>query len=331
VSRVVDAEPFGPYLILEALGIGGMAHVHRAELALPNGETKIVALKRLLPEVGSQTSFIRRFVDEARIGQRLDHPNIVKTNRVGNINGWHFIELEYVPGPTLAQLFLRSVTPPVPIALRIFSQVSRALAYAHGLRDELGQPLRLIHRDIAPSNIMVSESGSTKLIDFGAAKSSTSHVRTQVGSIIGKLGYIAPEYLRGKLDARVDIFSLGVVAYELLTQRRLFDVQDMETAEQLRKQPIAPPSTINPEVPAALDAIILRALARDPNQRWQGALDLYTALSSLEQQPSFAATDADVANWLGLETSVASTENLWERTIELEIDLDEAFSRVFCA
>src|SRR5512139_761657 len=242
------AQQFGPYIVHEQLGMGGMASVHRAEINA-DGETHVVALKCLLPELARNIQFVRRFVDEARLGQKLRHANIAKTFEVGCIDNTHFIALEYVRGPTLQRLLQRSMSAqrpmPIFITLHVVTQVARALAYAHGLRGDNDQPLNLIHRDIAPSNIIVSTTGSTKLIDFGVAKTSNAHVRTAAGAIIGKLGYVAPEYLHGTLDARVDLYSLGVIAWELLAARKLFEADDVRTAHQMRSGTIAPPSSIN--------------------------------------------------------------------------------------
>ena len=329
-------EAFGPYRVHEALGVGGMATVHRAEVVV-EGETHVVALKRLLPELARHTSFVRRFVDEARLGQRLRHANIARTFEVGCIDGTHFIALEYVRGPTLLRLLQRSMKSepmPVFIALHIITQVARALAYAHGLRDESGRHLNLIHRDIAPGNIIVSESGATKLIDFGVAKTSSAHVRTAAGSIIGKLGYVAPEYLTGKLDARVDLYSLGVVAYELLTASKLFDVDDLRSAEALRSCDIEPPSTINALVPEELDAIVMTALQRDPDRRWQSAFAMYSALSDFGHGSGLEVSDRDVVAWVGPELEEIPKEvtapmmRTSEIAIEIDLDVEQAFARV---
>ncbi len=335
VQSNVVGELFGPYRLAEQLGIGGMATVHRAEVEA-DGQTFVVALKRLLPELARDVPFVRRFVDEARLGQRLRHANIARTHEVGCIDGTHFIALEYVPGPTLLRLFHHALdTGPIPtfVALHVVTQIARALAYAHGLRDENGRPLGIVHRDIAPSNIIVSESGSAKLIDFGVAKTAISHVRTGVGAVIGKLGYVAPEYLRtGTLDARADLYSLGVVAYETLTARRLFDVDDLRTAEKLRAAKIAPPSSINPHVPAELDRIVMIALARDPDARWQSGLDLYTALDNLAHDAGLAVPDREVSEWVRSELAALVPDTPVPRTEEIAIaveeDLEEAFARV---
>ncbi|HLL22077.1 MAG TPA: serine/threonine-protein kinase [Kofleriaceae bacterium] len=330
------ADAFGPYTVYEQLGVGGMAIVHRAEI-VADGRTHVVALKRLLPELARDSSFVRRFIDEARLGQRIRHVNIAQTHEVGCIDGTHFIALEYVHGPTLQRLLHHAMSTramPVYVALHIITQITRALAYAHGLRDDNDRPIGLIHRDIAPSNIIIADTGTAKLIDFGVAKTSVGHVRTQAGSIIGKLGYVAPEYLRGKLDARVDLYSLGVVAHELLTARKLFDVDDIRTAEQLRAREIEPPSRFNDSVPEELDAIIMAALQRDPDARWQTAYAMYTALVSFAHEAGLQVRDADVANWVTRELEVmprqepAAATPTAEIEIEIEMDLEEAFARV---
>ena len=322
---------FGPYCVHEALGVGGMAVVHRAEVVL-DGEPHVVALKRLLPELARNTSFVRRFVDEARIGQRLRHANIARTLDVGCIEGTHYIAFEYVRGPTVLHLLQHSQERepiPIHIALHVITQVARALAYAHGVREEDGRTLQLIHRDIAPSNIIIAETGTTKLIDFGVAKTRKAHVRTASGKVIGKLGYIAPEYLSGQLDARVDLFSLGVVAYELLTARPLFEVDDLRTAELMRTCEIDPPSTINARVPAELDAIVMTALQRDPDQRWQNAFALYTALSNFRYETGLEIPDREVADWVIAELGAAPVpEPVPPRPSEIEIDVEEAFYKI---
>lgn len=324
---------FGPYTVHEQLGVGGMATVHRAEVEL-EGELHTVALKRLHPELARNTSFVRRFIDEGRLGQRLRHANIAKTYDVGCIDNTHYIALECVRGPTALRLLQHSIKRepiPIHIALHIITQIARALAYAHGLRDDHDQPLRLIHRDIAPSNIIISESGAAKLIDFGVAKSTKAHVRTAVGSVIGKLGYIAPEYLSGKLDARVDLYSLGVVAHELLTGRPLFEVDDVRTAELLRVLDIDPPSSINPCVPAELDHIVLTALQRNPDDRWQSAYAMFTALANLRADTGLEISDADVAKWVASELADiprAETLSHFVGTSEIELAIDDAFYKI---
>lgn len=327
---------FGPYRICEALGIGGMATVHRAEIDI-DGSVFEVAIKCLDPELARDRTFVRRFIAEARLGQLLRHANIARTHEVGCIEDTHFIAFEYIPGVTVMQLFehaLETRPAPVFVTLHIITQVARALAYAHDLRDENNQIVGLIHRDIAPSNIIVSDTGGTKLIDFGVAKSTIGHVNTVVGSVIGKLGYVAPEYLKtGKLDTRADIYSLGVIAYELLTARRLFDVETIDEAEAMRFARIPQPSHINPQVPGDLDKIVMNMLATNPQRRYQMAGDLQTALETFGDQAGLTISDADVAAWLKNEVGElpsvrAPTKRTKEIAIEIDAGIEQAFARV---
>lgn len=330
------AVTFGPYRVCEPLGAGGMATVFRAEIDIA-GELFVVALKCLDPELANDRTFVRRFIAEARLGQLLKHPNIARTHEVGCIDNTHFIAFEYIPGFTLLRVLghvSETKPPPVFVTLRVITQVARALAYAHDLRDEQGQSVSLIHRDIAPSNVIISDTGSTKLIDFGVAKSTFAHVNTLVGQVIGKLSYVAPEYLRtGKLDARADLYSLGVIAHEMLTAERLFDGETIDAAEIERASPIAPPSRINPHVPADLDRIVLKALAPKPAARWQTAAELADALEAFTAQAGLAIEDADVADWVRKELGdIPALRAPRLETAEIAIDIDSgvdaAFARV---
>jgi serine/threonine protein kinase len=273
-------ERFGSYEIYEELGAGGLAAVH---LARSRAIKNPVALKRLYPHIANIRELVGSFIDEARLARYLRHPGIARVYEFGKLRGIYFIAFEFVPGPTLLQLqehcsaYVGRI--PTMVALEIAYQLCDALDHAHNLRNELGLPLGIVHRDVSPSNVIVSSEGQVKLIDFGLAKTKQSSVQSQAGVIKGKLNYVAPEYLSGKLDARCDLWALGVVMYELLTGQRLFDAPDQGTIlDHVRSLPIPTPSRANPEVSREVDQIVLRALARDPDKRWQRASDMRDAI-----------------------------------------------------
>jgi serine/threonine-protein kinase len=292
----VPAERFGDYRVFERLGAGGMASVHRAERRL-DGVRQRVALKRLLAGAAADAEHVRLFLHEAQLVSKLKHRNIAEIYDFGRVDDDYFLAMELVAGPTLEQLIRLSATTvgliPFPIVLNLLGQICDALAYAHDLCDESGRPLGLIHRDVSPSNVVISSNGVAKLIDFGVAKTAGSH--TQAGVIKGKLGYIAPEYLDGKLDRRVDLWAVGVIAHELLTNRRLFTRDDeLDTLLAVRTLAIDPPSAQNPDVSPELDAIVMTALARDPAQRWQNATAMRNALLGAARPSS----NAEVVEWV---------------------------------
>jgi len=275
-------ERFGSYEIYEELGAGGVAAVH---LARTRAVKDPVALKRLYPHIASVPELVGSFIDEARLARYLRHPGIARVYEFGRLKGIYFIAFEFVPGPTLQQLqrqcYANVGRIPLQVVIEIASQLCDALDHAHTMRNELGLPLGIVHRDVSPSNVIVSSSGLVKLIDFGLAKTKQSTVASQAGVIKGKLNYVAPEYLSGKLDARCDLWALGVVMYELLTNQRLFDAAETGTIlENVRTLPIPSPARANPEVTQEVEHIVLRALERDPSKRWQRAADMRAALAS---------------------------------------------------
>jgi serine/threonine protein kinase len=276
-------ERFGSYEIYDELGAGGLASVH---LARTPAVKNPVALKRLYPHIASIRELVGSFIDEARLARHLKHPGIARVYEFGRLRGIYFIAFEFVPGPTLQQLWQHCVAHvgriPIPVVLEIVDQVCDALDHAHNLRNELGLRLDIVHRDVTPSNVIVSSTGQVKLIDFGLAKTKQSSVQSQAGVIKGKLNYVAPEYLSGKLDARCDLWALGVVMYELLTGRRLFDAPEQGTIlERVRTMEVPPPSRFNPEVRPDVDHIVLTALQRDPERRWRGAAAMRAAIAEV--------------------------------------------------
>jgi serine/threonine-protein kinase len=301
-------EQFGDYVVHDQIAIGGMASVH---LATSRRDGNQVALKRLLQHHADDPEQMRAFLDEGRLVTQLHHPNIATTFDCGTVNGTFYIAMEYVPGHTLKELVERceqmsAARPlhgmiPFPITVAILIQLCDALEYAHTLRDAMGKPLGIIHRDISPANVILSSHGIVKLIDFGIAKATSQTVHSHVGTLKGKFSYMAPEYLKGTgmLDHRVDVWAIGVVAHELLTNRRLFKgVNDLETIYKVRADPIEPPSAQNPDVPRELDAIVIRALEREPSARWQSAGAIRAALAKAAHDLQILVTNDQLIEWV---------------------------------
>jgi len=296
-------EIFGPYFVYEQLGIGGMAAVHRAEKSGIEGFRKTVALKRMLPHVAADDDMVRSFVREARLAAYLRHANVAQTYELGRVDGIYFIAMELIDGRNLREILRHCAqhrsSLPVPIALNVINQICDALDYAHNLRDDEGHPLGIIHRDVSPSNVIVAEGGVVKLIDFGIAKAQISGMQTMSGTIKGKFGYMAPEYIGGTLDARADLFAVGVIAHELLTNRPLFTTSDdIETLHRVRSMELRPPSRSNPKVPPEIDDIVMTALARDPDRRWQHATALRAAMTTVTKRLGLEVMSAQVSSWL---------------------------------
>lgn len=267
----------GRYELLDLLGVGGMAEVFKARCSGPGGFQRTVVVKRILPANGRDPLFVRMFVSEAKILGMLHHPNVVQVYDFGESDGILFLVLEYVDGPSLGDALcaLRAAgrkTPPM-VAARIAHEVCRALDHVHNLQGSDGIALNVIHRDVTPSNILLTSAGSIKLLDFGVAKYRASQARTQSGTIKGKPGYLAPETLEHRaIDRRSDLFSLGVVLHELLTVESLFEGDSHSiTFHKLLNMTIAPPSRHRADVSPALDAIVMKALERDPERRYQTA------------------------------------------------------------
>ena len=319
----VDAaaeEQFGPYLVYERLGVGGMATVHRALEQGTEGFERMVALKRLLPHLAEDASFIKSFVREAKLASILSHVNIVQIYELGRVGTEYFISMEYIDGRDLRRILrhARKVTgpPPLHITVGLMIQLCEALDYAHTKVDEDGHPLGLVHRDISPSNLIVTSAGHLKIIDFGIAKAQSSQLRTQTGRVKGKLAYMAPEAISGSrdLDARSDIWATGVIIHELLTARPLFaSKNEYQTLLKVQRGDIMPPSTFNQACTPELDAIVFRALARNADERYASAAELREALIGLKHQYGLQTSHRDIASWLdwafGLEPPASFSAN----------------------
>ncbi len=293
-------ERYGAYRVYEQLGKGGMATVHRAELDTPEG-TRQVALKRLVPT--NDRKPVTLFLDEARLLRYLHHTNIPETYDSGRVFGTYFIAMEYVQGPTIKELVehCAAAVGPVPqaVALNLVGQLCDALDYAHKRTDERGKPLGIIHRDVTPANLILDHTGVLKLVDFGLAKATLATEPSTAGVIKGKLGYVAPEYTRGKIDHRADLWAVGIIFYELLTGRRLFDGPDaVQTISRVRELPIPRPSLANPNVAQPVDEIVMTALERDPRRRWPSAAAMRDRIRAVSAQLGEPADNHRVTEWV---------------------------------
>ncbi len=280
-------ETFGRYRIEKWLASGGMGDLFVAVENGPAGFERRVVIKRILPHLARNETFVQRFLDEARIVAQLQHGNIVPVFETGVERGEYYIAMEYLPGWDLKTILdasrERGEPIPIPIALMIGVEVARGLAYAHRKEDDSGRPLGIIHRDVSPSNILVGRDGVVKITDFGIAKAAGKLFESVTGMLQGKFPYMSPEQAAGlELDRRSDVFSLGVVLWEALTGRCLFD-GDSDTAvlRQIQTLDPPPPSLSRPEVPEALDEVILKALRRDRRERYQVAEELEQALNGI--------------------------------------------------
>ncbi len=315
-----DAEVFGPYVVYERLGIGGMATVHRAKERGIEGFERQVALKRLLPHLAEDESFVRAFVREAKLASMLQHPNIVQLHELGRVGHVYFISMELIDGRDIRQVLKHarrvSGPPPLAIIVALLSELCDALDYAHNKCDEDGKPLGLVHRDVSPSNLLVCKAGHLKMIDFGIAKATAQHLQTHTNRVKGKMAYMAPESIKGKtLDGRSDIFSAGIIAHELLTARPLFATKsDYQTLMRVQKAPVAPPSTYNPDCPPQLDAIVLRALHKNRDERYQSAAEMRLALQKLALERQWNTSSREVAAWMEWAFSLTDPVSSARRT-----------------
>ena len=279
---------FGKYTLYERIGRGGMADVFKGRIQGPGGFERVFVVKRILPHLSDDPAFIKMFVDEAKLSARLNHPNIVQIFELGAVEGEYFISMEYIPGHDLAEttraIWKKAPPPRVDMVAYVGREICRALSYAHSLTDEQGGRLGMIHRDVSPSNVMLSYEGAVKLLDFGIAKAlGDTQDQTNSGTLKGKYAYMAPEQTEGEsVDHRIDIFAAGIVMHEVLTGRRLFKgANDLQTIERVRRCEVRPPSQFNQAVPPELDAILLKALSRNPDDRFQDAGEMAEALDQI--------------------------------------------------
>jgi eukaryotic-like serine/threonine-protein kinase len=286
----VAGQRIADYELIANLRSGGMATLFLARRLGAAGFTRAVAIKLVHPELAGDDQFRQMFLDEALLASRIQHPNVVHVEELGEHQGAHYLVMEFVHGCSLAQLTRaliargRRLSP--AFAARIAMHVAEALHAAHEARDERGRLLSVVHRDVSPENILIAYAGHVKLIDFGIAKAYGRRHKTQEGLLKGKFRYMAPEQAFTKpIDRRTDLYQLGIVLWEMLTQRRLFDGDnDIELIQQVRDPKIVPPSAKVDRIPPALDAVVMAALAKDPARRPRDAQTLARSLAKAVPQ-----------------------------------------------
>lgn len=311
------------YEILGLIGRGGMAEIYKAKKKGVKGFEKIIALKKILPGYGTDTKYIEMFVDEAKIAAELSHPNIVHIHDLGKKDDYYFIAMEYVPGKDLRvilqKLAQESTLMPEPIAIYLAIKVLSALNYAHGARNSSGKKLDIVHRDISPPNILVSYEGNIKLTDFGVSKASIKMHQTLAGALKGKILYMSPEQAKGEdhIDYRSDLYSVGIILFELITGEKLFlGSSEIATLKKVQEGVITKPSQIKKDIEPELETVILKALNKEMNRRYQSAADMIKDLEAyMKSHYSAMPEDSHVAHFI---TNLFKNE-IKEENIEINL------------
>jgi serine/threonine protein kinase/tetratricopeptide (TPR) repeat protein len=274
-------EQFGRYSLIRRIGTGGMAEVFLARTAVAQGLAKTLVIKKIHPAFNRSRQFVSMFVDEAKIALGLNHPNIVQVFDFGAVGDTYFLAMEHVDGLDVLRLLQELIAQrqrlPYGLAAYIIQQAARGLDYAHRKADDHGDPLGIVHRDISPQNLLLSWDGAVKIVDFGIARARDIH--EEEGVIKGKFAYMSPEQARGEpVDCRSDVFSAGIVLYELTTARPLFPGRSKDALELVRAGAVQPPRDFAPDLPPTLERIILKALAFHPADRYTCARELHADL-----------------------------------------------------
>jgi len=301
-------ERIGRYELRFELASGGMGSVYLARLDGTAGFEKLVALKRIHPHLAKETDCIEMFLDEAKIASRITHPNVCSVFDFGQVDGEYYIAMEYLVGEPLARLYTRAAkipaqrrSPLLPLRMaRIIADACEGLHAAHELKDANGDLLNVVHRDVSPRNLFITYDGAVQLVDFGVASARERLHKTSTGDVKGTIAYMAPEQLKaGTIDRRIDIWALGAALWEALAVKRLFKRDTTaNTMFALMYEDIAPPSKYRPQVPKELDDIALKALARDPSERWQSAREMGQALRRFLSKQDELIGPAELSAWM---------------------------------
>ena len=333
MQRGTQPSHIGRYEVVRRIALGGMAEIFLARDRTVGDLSRLVAVKRIMPGVTEDPSFVAMFLDEMRVAARLSHQNIAHVYDFGEADGEYFIAMEFIDGVPLTRLLDALKPEPLPVehAIRVGSFVAQGLFYAHRLRDEHDRWIGIVHRDVSPQNIMLSFDGQVKLLDFGIATARDQVHHTEHGVLKGKLAYMSPEQLLGRpVDHRADIFSLGVVVYEMVTGARLFARGGaLAVMRAVCAEPIEPPSALRPELPRDLDPVLLKALARDPADRHQGADELCLELEQVLAQNGLMSNALLIGRFVDLVDPGRYEEATRRRKVEAETAQTSEWSITF--
>lgn len=293
------------YELIGEIASGGMATVYLARLTGVGGFQRFVAIKRLHPHLAGESEFVQMFLDEARLAAGIHHPNVVPILEVHANPAGYYLVMEYIEGDTLARLLARSAGKgqrlPVPIALRVMLDTLAGLHAAHELRDDQGEPVHLVHRDVSPQNVLVGSDGVARITDFGVARAASRLNATRVGQLKGKIAYMAPEQAAGmeEIDRRADVFSAGIVVWESLAARRLFKAEnEAATLSRVMSEPVPPLHEMVPTISKELSAAVARALERDRDRRYATCAQFADALEAAAQGRDGIASSRDLAAYV---------------------------------
>ena len=326
---------FGRYTLVQRLATGGMAEVFKAKNLSGHGFEKLLVIKRILPNLAADKTFVSMFIDEAKLTAQLVHPKIVQVTDFGEVNGQYFIALEFVDGfdglALLRSASQKQVRLPAPLCMFIAMEVLDALDYAHNAKDVEGKPMHLVHRDISPSNVFIAQRGDVKLGDFGIAHAQERESKTQAGTLKGKYGYMSPEQVTGaELDGRSDLFAVGIVLAEMLMCKRLFTAQnDLDVLLMVRDGRLERFDKYAKDIPQALETIVRKGLAKNADDRFQTAAEFRDALHDLEFQFGLRVGPSDVGLLASdlFDKSPEAMQRLKEHSRRWEIKSDDASAR----
>jgi len=317
---------FGKYLLLEKIAIGGMAELYRARITRTQGFEKIVVIKKLLPHLTDEVELVKAFIHEAKLAALLQHQNIVNIFDFGSMEGTYFIAMEHLFGKDLRLIAERSREKKLPLsldhALYIAAKICEGLEYAHQLKDFQGNPLNIIHRDISPQNILVTYDGEVKIVDFGIAKAAGQNTKTREGVIKGKVSYMSPEQASGEaIDKRSDIFSAGILLYEMVTGSRMFDGDALQVLSRVREAQFEPSDKVASDLPPRVHEILHRALAKDPDKRYQSSGDMLLDLEECLYENDLRPTARSVAQHMKalFDKDILNEERFMRETMQIDL------------